>query len=286
MKKTDKLKAALSALLTAAALTSCGMTGDIEINGSERDDKSGTVTSVTAEPVAADVRNELSGECRGYGQGTETDEKGRPLGATGFNNMYKQLDAYALREDTDKILLTFDQGYENGFTADILDTLKEKKVKAVFFILQDYAERNPELVQRMIDEGHIVANHSVHHYSMPTLSEEDCRREILDMHEYMQQNFGVEMDLFRPPMGEYSEKTLAVTKDCGYKTVMWSFAYADWDTENQPDPNAALKKMVDAAHPGAVYLLHSVSSTNAAVLGNMIDNIRDKGFEFEKLKNS
>ncbi len=240
-----------------------------------------TMDSAAVEPVHGGA---LSTEKHGYGQGVQLDDKNRPTGALDFNANYGKYGAEALREDKKNILLTFDQGYENGYTAQILDTLKEKKVKAVFFLLQDYAERNPELVQRMIDEGHIVGNHSVSHYSMPDLSVEECRQEIEGLQEYMKQNFGVTMKLFRPPMGEFSEQSLSVTKDCGLSTMLWSFAYADWDVNAQPDPAQAKEKLIGAAHEGAVYLLHSVSQTNAEVLGEVIDGIRDGGFEFEKLK--
>ncbi len=240
-----------------------------------------TMDSAAVEPVQGGA---LSTEKHGYGQGVQLDDKNRPTGALDFNANYGKYGATALREDKKNILLTFDQGYENGNTAQILDTLKEKKVKAVFFLLQDYAERNPELVQRMIDEGHIVGNHSVSHYSMPDLSVEECRQEIEGLQEYMKQNFGVTMKLFRPPMGEFSEQSLSVTKDCGLSTMLWSFAYADWDVNAQPDPAQAKEKLIGAAHEGAIYLLHSVSQTNAEVLGEVIDGIRDEGFEFEKLK--
>lgn len=158
--------------------------------------------------------------------------------------------------------------------------LKEKKVKATFFLLQDYAKKNPELVKRMIDEGHIVGNHSVHHYSMPTLGQAECESEIKDFHKYMEDNYDYTMTVFRPPMGEFSEFSLGVTANCGYKTELWSFAYADWDVDNQPDEGQALEKLVNAAHPGAIYLLHSVSKTNTDILGDFIDRVRAGGFEF------
>ncbi|MBR1863852.1 MAG: polysaccharide deacetylase family protein [Ruminococcus sp.] len=266
----------LSAAL-AVSLSACAGVGDGKGEGS------GSITTTAAvEPVEAKVnKSELSHEKHGYGQGVQFDSENRPQGALDLNAACGKLGAKAINEDTDKITLTFDQGYENGFTMQILDTLKEKNVKATFFLVQDYAERNPEIVKRMIEDGHTVANHSVHHYSMPDLDEEQCRSEIMDFHEYMKSNFGVEMTEFRPPMGEYSDFSLAVTKDCGYETVLWSFAYADWDVNAQPDPKAALEKLTNAAHPGAIYLLHSVSQTNANVMGDMIDAIRARGFEFE-----
>ena len=272
--------ARLAAVFTAGVLTACGVTGK-----SGKNDDFPETTTAEAEPVmmsaqAAKNQSALSAEKHGYGQGVQVDEKNRTTGALDFNSTYGKFNATALNEDTDNITLTFDQGYENGYTSGILDTLKEKNVKAVFFLVQDYAERNPELVRRMIDEGHTVANHSVHHYSMPTLTSETAHSEIMGMHEYMQKNFGVDMNLFRPPMGEFSEQSLAVTSDCGYRTMLWSFAYADWDTDDQPDPAQSLEKLKNAAHPGAIYLLHSVSATNAQILPDMIDAIRAEGFEF------
>ena len=286
------MKQKICLLMTAAAMLAAGCaaadndTADRSGNTAESTSAAKktartTMDSAAVEPVQGGA---LSTEKHGYGQGVQLDDKNRPTGALDFNANYGKYGAEALREDKKNILLTFDQGYENGYTAQILDTLKEKKVKAVFFLLQDYAERNPELVQRMIDEGHIVGNHSVSHYSMPDLSAEECRQEIEGLQEYMKQNFGVTMKLFRPPMGEFSEQSLSVTKDCGLSTMLWSFAYADWDVNAQPDPAQAKEKLIGAAHEGAVYLLHSVSQTNAEVLGEVIGGIRDGGFEFEKLK--
>lgn len=286
------MKQKICLLMTAAAMLAAGCaaadndTADRSGNTAEstyaaKKTARTTMDSAAVEPVQGGA---LSTEKHGYGQGVQLDDKNRPTGALDFNANYGKYGAEALREDKKNILLTFDQGYENGYTAQILDTLKEKKVKAVFFLLQDYAERNPELVQRMMDEGHIVGNHSVSHYSMPDLSVEECRQEIEGLQEYMKQNFGVTMKLFRPPMGEFSEQSLSVTKDCGLSTMLWSFAYADWDVNAQPNPAQAKEKLIGAAHEGAVYLLHSVSQTNAEVLGEVIDGIRDEGFEFEKLK--
>ena len=286
------MKQKICLLMTAAAMLAAGCaaadndTADRSGNTAEstyaaKKTARTTMDSTAVEPVQGGA---LSTEKHGYGPGVQLDDKNRPTGALDFNANYGKYGAEALREDKKNILLTFDQGYENGYTAQILDTLKEKKVKAVFFLLQDYAERNPELVQRMIDEGHIVGNHSVSHYSMPDLSAEECRQEIEGLQEYMKQNFGVTMKLFRPPMGEFSEQSLSVTKDCGLSTMLWSFAYADWDVNAQPDPAQAKEKLIGAAHEGAVYLLHSVSQTNAEVLSEVIDGIRDEGFEFEKLK--
>lgn len=247
-------------------------------------------SSASAEPLKVGKSVDLSAldnTLIGYGQGVIVDSENRPQGAIDFNEKYSKYNAIAMaKADADNkdgkktIYLTFDQGYENGYTAKILDTLKEKKVKATFFVLQDYAEKNPDLIKRMIDEGHTVGNHSVSHPSMPNISIDEAKEEIMGLHNYIKEKFGYEMNEFRPPKGEFSERILQLANECGYKTVMWSFAYADWDVNNQPNESEALKKVTDAKHNGAIYLLHSVSATNANILGDVIDNLKNEGYEF------
>lgn len=215
----------------------------------------------------------------GYGQGTNVDENNRPVDAVQFNSRFGDLDAFALSEDDNRIIITFDQGYENGYTAKILDTLKEKDVQAIFFLTGPYAQTEHDLVQRMIDEGHILGNHGMTHASLPTLSDEDAKKEIMSLHDYVMENYGYEMQYFRCPCGEYSERALETAKNCGYKTLFWSSAYVDWNTNSQPSPAEGLKKLGDAAHGGEILLLHSVSATNAEILGQLIDDFRAKGFE-------
>jgi peptidoglycan-N-acetylmuramic acid deacetylase len=222
----------------------------------------------------------LDSTCKGYGQGNERDENNCPIGAKMFNDEYGEYDSYAVFEDASGVCLTFDQGYENGYTSSILDTLKEKNVKAVFFLTGDYAKRNKELVQRMIDEGHIIGNHGMKHKSLPSLTYEEAKEEIMSLHEYVKSEYSYEMTYLRPPCGEYSEKSLAICSELGYKTMLWSFAYCDWDVNNQPEQSASLEKVSGAACDGAIYLLHSVSETNAEILPQVIDNIRQQGYEF------
>lgn len=214
----------------------------------------------------------------GYGQGSEVDKSNRPVDAAAFNSRYGDLDAFALSGDDKRIIITFDQGYENGYTEKILDTLRDKNVKAIFFLTGDYAEKERALVQRMIKEGHILGNHGMTHASLPKLSDEEAEREIMSLHDYVMNNYGYQMQYFRCPCGEYSERALETVQKCGYKTVFWSFAYVDWKTDDQPSPELGLKKLSDSAHGGEILLLHSVSSTNAAILGQVIDNFRAKGF--------
>ena len=214
----------------------------------------------------------------GYGQGKAVDENNCPYGAIDFNSQYEQFNAYALTDDSNSIILTFDQGYENGYTIPILDTLKEKNVKAIFFLTGDYAVKETKLVQRMIDEGHILGNHCMTHASMPDLSVDECKAEIMDLHEYVLEKYGYDMQYLRPPCGEFSEVSLATAQDLGYKTLMWSYAYVDWKVDNQPSVSQALEKLNGAAHGGGIYLLHSVSKTNSEVLGEVIDSMRAKGY--------
>lgn len=281
----------LSVLLTALLLCSCSGNYDMHNrksadDNSENKSRSTLNSGVEIEPVEVEKSGEvnlsgLSHELNGYGQGVQFDAKNRPQGALDFNERYGKFNAKAINNEKGTISLTFDQGYENGYTAKILDTLKEKNVKATFYVLQDYVEKNPELVERMIQEGHTIGNHSVTHKSMPGLPEDECRQEINGLHEYMKENFKYEMTKFRPPKGEFSEFSLAVTQDCGYETELWSFAYADWDVNVQPDREEALKKVVEALHDGAIYLLHSVSSTNTEILPDFIDKAIETGYTFK-----
>lgn len=215
----------------------------------------------------------------GYGQGTEKDAQNRPTGALQFNDRFGDLDAFALSGDENRIIITFDQGYENGYTAKILDTLREKNVSAVFFLTGDYAKKEPELVKRMIAEGHTLGNHGMTHASLPTLSEKEAEEEIMSLHDYVLNNYGYEMQYFRCPCGEYSEQALETVQKCGYKTVFWSYAYVDWKTDSQPQPAESLQKLTDSAHGGEILLLHSVSATNAEILGDAIDAFRAKGYK-------
>lgn len=221
---------------------------------------------------------ELDSTKKGYGPGAQVDASNRPLGAITLQERYGEYDAYFIAPDDGALYLTFDEGYENGYTSTILDVLKEKNVKAVFFVTLSYCKKNPNLVRRMIDEGHAVGNHSVSHLSMPTLSVETMIDEVMVLHDYVLENFDYEMHLFRPPMGEYSKQSLAVLQYLGYKTVEWSFAYADYDTANQMDPDKAYAKVVGAAHGGGIFLLHAVSKTNTEILGDVIDEFQRQGY--------
>lgn len=220
-----------------------------------------------------------------YGPGTAKNGDPAPY-AGPAQEKYGQYGGHFIEDDKDVIYLTFDCGYEyfvdgQPLTGRILDTLKEKDVKAVFFVTMSYVRSNPDLVRRMIDEGHAVGNHSADHHSMPSLTIDEMVSEIMKLHDYMEDNFGYKMHLFRPPSGEFSIRSLAVAQSLGYETIHWSFAYADWDTANQPEAGAALEKILSCHHDGAIYLLHAVSETNTDILADVIDGLQNEGYSLE-----
>ena len=185
---------------------------------------------------------------------------------------------------TEKVLyLTFDCGWENGCTAMILDTLKEKSVPAAFFCTLDHIESEPDLITRMIKEGHIVGNHSANHADFSEISRQAMANEILECDNYLRKNFGYTSSFFRFPEGAYTESALELVSSIGYTSVFWSCSYADWDVENTKGGDYAFEKVTSRLHPGAVILLHSVSPDNALALGRIIDYARENGYVFKTL---
>ena len=198
--------------------------------------------------------------------------------------LIEKYNGLAMGNSEDKyIYLTFDLGYEAGYTSKILDVLKENNVPAAFFITAHYVNTASDLVQRMIDEGHIVGNHTVNHKSMPSLTEEEIKKELMNLHSVIYEKFHYEMSYMRPPKGEYSEQSLACTVSQGYIPVMWSFAYADWDENNQPSREEGMKKIVENFHAGEIMLLHATSKTNMEILGEVIKQAKTMGYEFKTL---
>ena len=238
-----------------------------ESSSTSRAETSATnVADTTLEATNLDTQK-YSKEKVVWGPGNITNHQ-RPTDPENLQAAYSSLGASFLLPESKQICLTFDEGYENGYTGAILDTLKEKKVQAIFFVTYDFASQNPDLIKRMISEGHIVGNHTYRHYTMDEVTEEAATEEIVYLHQYIQKNYNYQMKYFRFPKGEFSEATLALAKSLGYKSVFWSFAYEDWDTENVMNPQDALKKVTESTHPGAIYLLHA------------IDNIRQQGYTF------
>ena len=190
------------------------------------------------------------------------------------------------KKDTPKpIYLTFDAGYENGYTAEILDILKEKKVPAAFFLVGNYIEENPELVKRMEAEGHIVGNHTMHHPDMSAIADEEAfKKEITELENTYKAAVGKELPKFyRPPQGKYSEANLQQASRLGYTTLFWSLAYVDWLENDQPDEMESINLLNKRIHPGAIVLLHSTSKTNSRILAQLIDGWKEQGYEFRSV---
>lgn len=253
-----------------------------EETGSESENENNHTDEVALHNGVIENVAALDNTSWGWGMGPSRDELNRPTDALNYQKKYAAYSVDFIKDTEEKIIyLTFDEGYEYGVTPQILDTLKEKDVKAVFFVTKPYAKSQPELVQRMIDEGHIIGNHTEHHPAsgMPSLSLESQRDEIMATDEYVRDNFGYSMYLFRYPAGLFSEQSLANVTNCNYRSVFWSAAYRDWDVNNQPDETEAMDILMQKLHPGAIYLLHAESQTNANILGNFIDRVREQGYE-------
>lgn len=217
-----------------------------------------------------------------YGWGIKRMEEGKiPEPDPGTDKLIEKYNGRFIGDINEKyIYLTFDEGYENGFTPSILDTLKEYNVHATFFITGPYLQRHSELVKRMVDEGHEVANHTYSHPTMPEISNEKIREDIELLSDDFYKRFNVKMKYFRAPKGEYSERTLAVTNDMGYINLFWSFAYDDWYKDKQRGEKYTTDIVTKNLHNGAIILLHAVSNDNSAALPNIIKQARDKGYEF------
>ena len=205
-----------------------------------------------------------------------------PIGTAGKDQL-AQYDAAYIGNTGEKVLyLTFDAGYENGCTEKILDVLKKQEVKAAFFLVGNYMERNADLVRRMAEEGHTVGNHTMHHPDMSAITDKAAfSRELQDLESLYKETTGRELPKFyRPPQGIYSEENLKMAKELGYKTVFWSLAYVDWNNDAQPTKEQAFAKLLPRTHPGAVILLHSTSRTNAEILDELLTKWKEEGYRF------
>lgn len=201
-------------------------------------------------------------------------DPGAPELLARYNSIY-------LADPNKKIIyLTFDEGYENGYTSKILDILYENKVNAIFFITGPYLEKEDELIRRMLDEGHAVGNHTVNHKSLPLLDEKGIEDEVVGLDRSFYQKYGRNMVFLRPPKGEYSEKSLEITSKLGYINVFWSFAYDDWMVNRQRGGDYAFKIVTENLHNGEIMLLHAVSRDNCEALNSIIQYARSAGYEF------
>ncbi len=212
-------------------------------------------------------------------------EGSAPVGSASVAAL-KSYDAAYLGDTSRKVIyLTFDAGYENGCTEKILDVLKDHNVSAAFFLVGNYIARNADLVRRMVAEGHIVGNHTMHHYDMAKISDKAAfSKELQDLETLFFDTTGKEMPKFyRPPQGTYSEENLAMAKELGYKTVFWSLAYVDWNNDSQPTKEQAFAKLLPRIHDGAVVLLHSTSQTNAQILDELLTKWEEMGYTFDTI---
>jgi len=213
------------------------------------------------------------------------NEGTKPTGNVSAQEL-KKYDAWYVGGGEEKVIyLTFDAGYENGNTPAILDALKKHDVSATFFLVGNYLETSPELVRRMVDEGHTVGNHTYHHPDMGSISDRAAfEKELADLEALYKEVTGQELTkLYRPPQGKYSVENLKMAQELGYRTFFWSLAYVDWYENDQPTKEAAFEKLLGRIHPGAVVLLHSTSSTNAAILDELLTKWEEMGYTFRPL---
>ncbi len=219
--------------------------------------------------------------------GLSFQEEGQtPVGNADFEEL-AEYDAYYADDTEEKVLyLTFDAGYENGNTEPILDALKKHGVSATFFVVGTYIESEPDLIRRMVEEGHTVGNHTWHHPDMSQIATKDSfRQELEAVEDAYRETTGQEMTkYYRPPQGKYSETNLQMAQELGYKTFFWSLAYVDWYQDDQPTREEAFDKLLGRIHPGAIVLLHSTSSTNAEIMDELLTKWEEMGYTIRPLR--
>lgn len=242
----------------------------------------GALTAKKAESVGVSALLHEKSENWGLGFGTE----GKPPTGNASAEELKKYNAYFIGDTTQNtIYLTFDCGYENGNTEPILDALKKHDVKATFFVVGNFLETSPEIVKRMIAEGHTVGNHTYHHLDMSSISSMDAfKKETQDVENLFEQITGTPITKFyRPPQGKYNIENLKMAQELGYHTFFWSLAYVDWYQDKQPTKEEAFGKLLKRIHPGAIVLLHSTSSTNAQILDELLTKWEEMGYTIKPL---
>ncbi len=208
-----------------------------------------------------------------------------PAADPGTPELLKNYGGMYLGDTSKKVIyLTFDEGYENGYTPKILDVLRDNNVKGVFFITGPYLKQHEDLVRRMVEEGHEVGNHTIHHPSLPSLGDNGIQEEVTGLDRAFSEKFGKNMSYLRPPKGEYSPRTLDITQKLGYCNLFWSFAYDDWYRDKVRGADYAYNIVMRNLHNGAVLLLHAVSKDNADALDRIIKGAREKGYEIGDIR--
>lgn len=242
--------------------------------------------SDSAPPILSNVTSSHVLPAADGNWGLSFQEDGKPPVANATFSELARYDAYYAQDTTDKVIfLTFDAGYENGNTAPILDALKKHHAPATFFVVGTFIKENPELITRMVKEGHIVGNHTYSHPDMSKIAtKESFQHELQQVEDLYQDITGTPMTrYYRPPQGKYNTANLAMAQELHYKTFFWSLAYVDWYQDNQPTKEEAFEKLLGRIHPGAIVLLHSTSSTNAQILDELLGKWEEMGYKFHAL---
>lgn len=252
----------------------------VEISGRLTEGNPEKVLKEKVAAVQASADGEYSNKLLSWGILRKGDNK-TPDADPGAPQLLSKYKGIYLGDTSKKeIYLTFDEGYENGYTPKILDVLRDNKVKAVFFITGPYLKEHQDLVRRMVEEGHEVGNHTIHHPSLPTIGDKEIEEEVLGLDRVFYEKFDRHMKYLRPPKGEYSERSLAITQKLGYRNMFWSFAYDDWYRDRQRGADYAYNIVMRNLHNGAVLLLHAVSKDNADALDSIIKGAREQGYTF------
>ncbi len=239
--------------------------------------------NITGKTIQTSASSSLSNKKIGWGIKRGKDHAQPDLGSEN-EKIIKVFNGICMGNNNNPyVYLTFDCGYEAGYTEKILEVLKQNDVKATFFITGHYLNTAEDMVKKMIDEGHIIGNHTADHICMPESSDEEIKEDVMELHTAVYDKFGYEMKYIRPPKGEYSERTVEYTNTLGYTTVMWSFAYDDWDENKQGREEYGKEKILENVHNGEVMLLHSTSKDNSNILDSCIKEIKDMGYEFKSL---
>lgn len=243
---------------------------------------SNIASNTTTSKVASNSTSSTSTENWGLGFGESGTQ---PTGNVTAEELAKYNAYYIGSSEENTIYLTFDCGYENGNTPAILDALKKHNAKATFFVVGHFLESAPDLVNRMVQEGHTVGNHTYHHPDMSSIStKESFQKELDDVRSLYQQTTGQEMAMYyRPPQGKYNIQNLKMAQELGYHTFFWSLAYVDWNTDSQPTHEEAFSKLIPRIHPGAIVLLHNTSKTNGEILDELLTKWEEMGYQFGTL---
>lgn len=251
----------------------------VEITGMLPEDEEAARSGDSLETVETSAEGQLSNKILRWGIARKPGNQ-VPDADPGAPQLLKKYGGIYIGDTSKKeIYLTFDEGYENGYTPKILDVLRDNNAKAVFFITGPYLKEHQDLVRRMVEEGHEVGNHTVHHPSLPKIGDREIEEEVLGLDRVFYEKFGKHMKYLRPPKGEYSERTLALTKKLGYCNLFWSFAYDDWHRNKVRGAEYAYNIVMRNLHNGAILLLHAVSKDNADALDMIIKGARERGYE-------